>query len=88
MHVISFNSTISSFIIITKSLFLYIARNKSIFTQKKMPLLQFILVTKTFKLILVMIPPIPILNSKIFEFFDPAAGKLLSPLLLIFMVFI
>lgn len=35
-----------------------------------------------------MIPHIPILNSKIFEVFDRVAGKLLSPLLLIFMVFI
>jgi len=39
------------------------------------------------KLILVMIPPIPVVNTKIFEFFVPVAGKLLSPLLLIFMLF-
>lgn len=35
-----------------------------------------------------MIPPIPVVNTKIFEIFVPVAGKLLSPLLLIFMLFI
>lgn len=34
-----------------------------------------------------MIPPIPVVNTKIFEIFVPVAGKLLSPLLLIFMLF-